>query len=359
MYHTPVAYVLIALYVVTFLVGVVGNALVIYIFARNKHMRTVTNSFLVNLAVCDLLVVCLCMPFSVAMKAYDNWIYGNTLCKLVNFSQGLAVSSSILTMSVISAERFYAIRRPLKARAYMSSTRIQRIVLYIWMGASLLALPLVFVRREVVISRIYSFTLCVCTEEWTNQALKHLYNFALMLILYVAPVVFISAGYLQIGLNLWQTDALLHAGRSAESENARQNLAGRRKVARMLFIMAALFAASWLPVHILGISLDLLSLTSEQLRHLYFYFLWLGHTNSSINPVCYCIMSTSFKAALRVELRRICCCYKFDFHRDTFRSMSISMTVNTSNAARRNSLAANYRRVRKPADTVRYRIEQV
>ena len=378
-YHTPVAAVLIALYALTFAVGIVGNALVIYIFARNKHMRTVTNSFLVNLAVCDLLVVCLCMPFSVAMEAYDNWIYGNVMCKLVNFSQGLAVSSSILTMTVISAERFYAIRRPLKARAFMSRTRIQRIVTYIWCGAALAVLPSVFVRREVVMDTIYTIKLCACMEQWNSTPLKHLYNFALLFILYVAPVLFICVGYMQIGLNLWRTDTLLHAGTSSsESENARHNLAGRRKVARMLFVMAVLFAASWLPVHVLGISLDFLTANTHQthgiaLRHLHSYFLWLGHANSSINPLCYCIMSTSFKAAVRVEMRRLCCC-RFDFPREAFRSMSVSLTMSTSNGARRASppggagtcTKLGYRPVRgHPPDLLkhlshtRYRMEQV
>ena len=230
-YHEPAHLLLILLYALTFLLGIVGNALVIYIFARNKHMRTVTNSFLVNLAVCDLLVVCLCMPFSVAMEAYDNWLYGDVLCRLVNFSQGLAVASSILTMAVISAERFYAIRRPLKARVFMSRARIQRIVVYIWVGAGVAVAPCVFVRRQVVIEQIDTFTLCACLEQWNSQTLKHLYNFALLFVLYIGPVLFICVGYMQIGLNLWRTDTFLHAG-TTESDNVRHNLAGRRKVAR-------------------------------------------------------------------------------------------------------------------------------
>ncbi|KAK2154908.1 hypothetical protein LSH36_254g03005 [Paralvinella palmiformis] len=332
-HQEPTTIVLIILYSLTFVLGIIGNVLVIYIFASNRHMRTVTNSFLVNLAVCDLLVVCLCIPFGVAMEVYQNWVYGDAMCKIVNFSQGLAVSSSILTLTVISAERFYAIRRPLRARAFMSRTRIHRIVIAIWIVAAIAVLPNAFVRRERLLDEILSLRICSCVEQWDIMALKHVYNFALLFVLYLAPVGFICIGYLQIGMNLWRRPAMLHAGISAaESANARSNLSGRRKVARMLFVMALLFALSWLPMHIFSIVLDLLppETLNEHgivLRHVHSFFLWLGHTNSSINPLCYCVMSTSFKAAIRFELRRCCGCIKlFRMSRDHFRTMSMSIT---------------------------------
>ncbi|KAK2164670.1 hypothetical protein NP493_1404g00023 [Ridgeia piscesae] len=306
MYRDPTTAVLIALYGFTFLLGTVGNVLVIYIFARCRHMRTVTNSFLVNLAVCDLMVVFVCMPFSVAVEIYQNWIYGDVMCRLVNFSQGLSVSASILTLTVISAERFYAIRRPLRARAFMSRARIRKVISAIWLAAAAAAVPSVLVRRERVIETIVTVTIRACVEEWHAPALKHAYNFVLLALLYAAPVAFICVGYLRIAANLWRRDSALYAtSGAAESENVRANLAGRRKVARMLFVMALLFAVSWLPIHALSVGLDFLA--SKQLtrngillRHLHSYAMWLGHANSSINPVCYCIMSRTFKARHQV-----------------------------------------------------------
>ncbi len=340
MYKETATIVLVAIYCLTFVMGLIGNVLVIHIFASNRHMRTVTNSFLVNLAVCDLLVVFLCMPFTVAMEVYQNWVYGDAMCKIVNFGQGLAISSSILTLTVISAERFYAIRRPLRARAFMSRTRIQRIAIGIWLLAALAVLPNLLVRQEVVVEELFSVTMKACMESWRTRTLKHAYNFALLFLLYITPVSFICIGYLQIGLNLWRTESILHAGVcAAESENARANLSGRRKVAKMLFVMALLFALSWFPIHIYGILLDFLSEETlrhhgQNLRYVHSFFLWLGHANSTINPICYCIMSTSFKAAIRFEFRRCWNCAKAARNsRMSFRrSMSLSMgTGSTSN----------------------------
>ena len=69
-HKTPFTIVLIVLYSVIFLVGLVGNSLVIIVMIKHRHMRTITNMFLVNLSVGDLLVVIVCMPFSLAPYIY-------------------------------------------------------------------------------------------------------------------------------------------------------------------------------------------------------------------------------------------------------------------------------------------------
>lgn len=49
-------------YVIVFLVGLVGNSFVIAVVLRSPRMRTVTNYFIVNLAVADILVIVFCLP---------------------------------------------------------------------------------------------------------------------------------------------------------------------------------------------------------------------------------------------------------------------------------------------------------
>lgn len=49
-------------YVIVFLVGLIGNSFVIAVVLRSPRMRTVTNFFIVNLAVADILVIVFCLP---------------------------------------------------------------------------------------------------------------------------------------------------------------------------------------------------------------------------------------------------------------------------------------------------------
>ncbi|KAK6185598.1 hypothetical protein SNE40_007798 [Patella caerulea] len=70
------------LYVIIFIVGIIGNGLVITVVAINKDMRNSTNTFLVNLAVADLLVILICMPPALAeIFSKDQWFFGEVMCK--------------------------------------------------------------------------------------------------------------------------------------------------------------------------------------------------------------------------------------------------------------------------------------
>lgn len=80
-------WVLIAMHSVVFVVGLIGNALVCMAVYRNHSMRTVTNYFIVNLAVADLLVLLICLPPSVLWDVTETWFLGLKLCKAVPYLQ--------------------------------------------------------------------------------------------------------------------------------------------------------------------------------------------------------------------------------------------------------------------------------
>jgi hypocretin (orexin) receptor 2 len=99
----------IILYVIVFIVGTVGNLLVIIVIQRNRSMRynyniiwslfillyiiyffyfrTVTNMFIMNLAAADLLVLVFCLPATVIQDVTKTWFFGLILCKFVNYIQ--------------------------------------------------------------------------------------------------------------------------------------------------------------------------------------------------------------------------------------------------------------------------------
>lgn len=68
--------------------AVVGNILVILTLVQNKRMRTVTNVFLLNLAVSDLLLGVFCMPFTLVGSLLRNFVFGELMCKLIPYLQG-------------------------------------------------------------------------------------------------------------------------------------------------------------------------------------------------------------------------------------------------------------------------------
>lgn len=80
-------WVIITLHVTVFAVGLAGNAMVCLVVWKNKHMRTVTNLFIVNLSTADLLVILVCLPPTVVGDITETWFVGRTLCKLIHYVQ--------------------------------------------------------------------------------------------------------------------------------------------------------------------------------------------------------------------------------------------------------------------------------
>ena len=83
----PQFWVLIACHMIVFIVGLIGNALVCIAVCRNHTMRTVTNLFIVNLAVADFLVLLFCMPLTVPVDITQTWFFGSVCCKVITSLQ--------------------------------------------------------------------------------------------------------------------------------------------------------------------------------------------------------------------------------------------------------------------------------
>lgn len=78
----------IPLYSLIFLLAIVGNVLVIVVLVQNKKMRTITNVFLVNLSVSDLLLAVFCMPFTLIPTLMQDFVFGMAMCVLIRYMQG-------------------------------------------------------------------------------------------------------------------------------------------------------------------------------------------------------------------------------------------------------------------------------
>ena len=73
-------------------VGIIGNACVVIVILRNKHMRTVTNYFIMNNAITDMVFLIICVPITGSQYLIDDWIYGAFMCKLVVYMQYVSIN---------------------------------------------------------------------------------------------------------------------------------------------------------------------------------------------------------------------------------------------------------------------------
>lgn len=80
--------ILIIVYLIIFIVGLFGNVIVIYFVLYYKRMQSMTNKFITNLALADLLVIFICIPDEVTRLLETQWKYEKFFCMITNFSQG-------------------------------------------------------------------------------------------------------------------------------------------------------------------------------------------------------------------------------------------------------------------------------
>lgn len=105
------------MYTWIFLVAFIGNGIVCFIVKSCQSMRTVTNFFIANLAVGDILMSLFCVPFSfVPTLILKYWPFGTVLCHLVNYTQATSVLVSAYTLVAISVDRYIVIMWPLRPR---------------------------------------------------------------------------------------------------------------------------------------------------------------------------------------------------------------------------------------------------
>ena len=104
------------LYLIIFCLGFFGNLLVIVAVMRQRQMKTVTNLFILNLAFSDVVMCLFAVPFTPIASFSGRWLFGEVLCILFPFSQGVSVYISTLTLTIIAVDRFVVIIYPYRAR---------------------------------------------------------------------------------------------------------------------------------------------------------------------------------------------------------------------------------------------------
>lgn len=142
-FSEPFKIVLHILYNLVLLCGVFGNLLVLYVIYSAPRMRTTTNYLLANLALGDLIISSLCIPFTYFSILYGYWPFGIILCYVVSPFNAIAVLVSAFSLIVLAIEKYIAILHPLTPR--LRKSRVGWIIGIIWVIASLIASPIAFV----------------------------------------------------------------------------------------------------------------------------------------------------------------------------------------------------------------------
>ncbi|XP_058424802.1 somatostatin receptor type 3 [Diceros bicornis minor] len=280
-------------YLVVCVVGLLGNSLVIYVVLRHTASPSVTNIYILNLALADELFM-LGLPFLAAQNALSYWPFGSLMCRLVMAVDGINQFTSIFCLTVMSVDRYLAVVHPTRSARWRTAPVARTVSVAVWVASAVVVLP-------VVVFSGVPRGMSTCHMQWPEPAAAWRAGF----IIYTAalgffgPLLVISLCYLLIVVKVRS------AGRRVRAPSCQRRRCSERRVTRMVVAVVALFVLCWMPFYVLNIINVVCPLPEEPAFFgLYFLVVALPYANSCANPILYGFLSYRFQQGFRRVLLR-------------------------------------------------------
>ncbi|NXM64875.1 NK2R protein, partial [Illadopsis cleaveri] len=264
----------IALWAITYsfivVTSIVGNVTVIWIILAHRRMRTATNYFIVNLALSDLLMSAFNTIFNFIYASHNVWYFGEEFCRFQNWFPITAVFVSIYSMTAVAAERQCSQLFPVEQRVKSGSN------LSCWVML-LLGAPF-----------------------W--------YHIAVIVLIYLLPLMVMFVAYSIIGITLWNTTA---PGNHLNRVLYEHQVNAKKKFVKTMVVVVIIFAVCWLPYHIYFILGSFKEDIYQQkyIQQVYLAVFLLAMSSTMYNPIIYCCLNQRFRSGFKLAFRW-CPCIK-------------------------------------------------
>ena len=324
-----------AAYALIFIIALFGNTFGLFVVLKKSSRSTsVTNLFIANMAVADLLLTFTVMPFQVGYyyrgTAWIGGMLGIITCKTLFYLIPVSIAATVLTMMLISFDRFYAIFYPLREKIFRKPKILSGTI---WFLSFVLMLPypMLFQIRFNPVPKVDE---CVQVWPWedpndknhseTFRVLK-IFHSIVFVLLYALPLSITIVIYFLICRKLWLRKI---PGNVTDSNRAAAEKS-KRKVVRLLVVIVVIFALCWFPNYVNHyfwfIRPDLYS-KGVLPRGVELFNIWIGHANSAINPCVYILLNAKFRKELVVILA--CCPCLRDYSEKLSRFLSSNNDCN-------------------------------
>lgn len=265
-------------YVIIAFLAVFGNGLVVASFCRHSRLRTITNYFVVSLAVADILVGVISIPIWISMLLYSSG--GNTLQEVYYVLDLFAGTCSILHLVTISLERFFAVVYP--------------------------------IRHRNTSAKVYYFSLAVvwvipaaaCGSALKLREVNRQGNMLFLFIgFFVIPLLVILFTYARI----WRAAS----NRIQPSQGSSRTMKRDMRIAVTIALVIGFFVIAWLPFFIVQLLLVFCMRCQPGIysTELLLFLKFMHYSNSAVNPIVYAVKIPEFRRAFKQLVSLcLCCC---------------------------------------------------
>uniref|UniRef100_G1NNE2 G-protein coupled receptor 15 n=1 Tax=Meleagris gallopavo TaxID=9103 RepID=G1NNE2_MELGA len=231
------------LYAAVFLVGILGNSILIIALVFKRRVQRLIDIFIINLAASDFIFL-ITLPFWVDKEASDGiWRVGSFLCKASSYIISVNMYCSILLLTCMSADRYLAIMYPSIARRVRTRSYSSGLCLCVWLLSCCLGMPTLLSRElNERYGKMY------CTDKDVTKS-KQITSLMILILAFFFPLLSILTFYCSITKRL-----CVHYQRSGKHDKK------LRKSIKIVFIVVAAFVISWVPFNLFKLMAILLGL---------------------------------------------------------------------------------------------------
>lgn len=277
------------LYAMVGIVGLLGNTLVIYVVLRFSNMQTVTNMYLLNLAIADECLL-IGIPFLISTMRLRTWPFGTAMCKIYMVSTSTTQFASSIFLLVMSADRYVAICHHVSSPRYRTPKVSRFVSTLAWCASILVMLPII-IYGTAIEDKPNHYT---CNIEWPESNEQSGMSFTLysLILGFAIPLCFIMTFYLLV------IRKLRKVGRRTLQKAQSKRRSQHRKVTKLVLTVITVYVLCWLPYWVGQVVLIFSSpeICYTRLHVTIFLFVGcLGYSNSAINPILYAYLSENFK----------------------------------------------------------------
>ncbi|CAJ0601523.1 unnamed protein product [Cylicocyclus nassatus] len=329
--NEPIVMVIFAiLYIHIFVLGIVGNVAVLYLTLKNRHLQSVQNIFILNLAASDVLMCLTSLPITPITNVYKTWFFASPVCKLIPLAQGASIFVSTFSLSAIALDRYNLVVRP--HRHPLNSRGASVVALLLWIISALVCMPYGWYMDVVQINGLCGE---FCTERWPLPEVRKGYALMVLVMQFILPFATMAVCYYTIFARLREraesklkklterTQLLESATGSSSPLSKTENggnscsyeekqrltvLASQRRTTTILASMVLLFGFTWLPhnVYTLIIEYDEAIFHDGESDNTYIVSMiahLISMTTNVANPILYAWLNPSFKEMLLTSIR--------------------------------------------------------
>ena len=274
--------------------AVFGNILTIVAVIKVDRLRKVGNSFIVSLAVADLMAAIVPMPLSMMQNMFDFFQLEKTVCFLFLGTDYFLFVSSVLNICCISLDRFLAIRDPLHYVTRMTQRTANGLLSATWVIAAVVCYGLVFS------SWIFDIDFIFYKDESCRINGYSLVTFMFEISIFWFPCIVILVLYAIIyrvaRKQANQVFVLSQTSPSAQTQPAHKCY----KAMKTIGLVTGMFMFCWMPVFVLAFASFVCKCEFPLL--LWWFAVSLSYLGTLVNPIIYAAMNQDFRKAFAVLL---------------------------------------------------------